>query len=104
MTNEEKARKLAIEYCKDIDDEGRESYNIFCEEACLEMAKWKDEVYNGSLKWIADKAMKLGRSQMKRQILDIIFLKKYLLEYEVDDTKDLMEKIFNDLDNEIGNL
>ena len=39
----EKARKLAILYTKDYDDEGKEVYNIGTEVACLEMAEWIDE-------------------------------------------------------------
>ena len=38
-----KARKLAIQYTKDYDDEGKEVYNVAAEAACLEMAEWIDE-------------------------------------------------------------
>lgn len=43
MTNEEKARKLAIQSTKHIDDNGKEVYNAFVESALQEMAEWKDE-------------------------------------------------------------
>lgn len=39
----EKARELAIKYCKDIDPHGKEVYNIGCEIACCEMAYWKEQ-------------------------------------------------------------
>lgn len=40
---EEKARELAIKYCKEINSNGKECYNIGCEIACNEMSDWKDE-------------------------------------------------------------
>lgn len=43
MTNEKKARQLAIQSTKDVDDNGNEVYNVFVEAALLEMAQWKDE-------------------------------------------------------------
>lgn len=43
MTDEEKSRELAIKFCKDIDSNGKEVYNIGCEIACLEMARYKNE-------------------------------------------------------------
>lgn len=43
MTNEEKAKELAIKYCKEIDPYGKEVYNIGCEIACCEMAEWKEQ-------------------------------------------------------------
>ena len=41
--NEQKARELAIKYCKDIDSNGKECYNVGCEIACNEAMEWKDE-------------------------------------------------------------
>lgn len=43
MTNEEKARELAIKSTKHIDDNGKEVYNVFVESALQEMAEWKDK-------------------------------------------------------------
>lgn len=43
ISNEKKARELAIKYCKDIDSSGNECYNIGCEIACNEAMQWKDE-------------------------------------------------------------
>ena len=40
---QEKARELAIKYCKDIDPHGKEVYNIGCAIACCEMADWADQ-------------------------------------------------------------
>jgi hypothetical protein len=40
---QEKARELAIKYCKDIDYHGKEVYNIGCAIACCEMADWADQ-------------------------------------------------------------
>lgn len=45
MTNEEKARELAIKSTKYVDDNGKELYNVLVEAALQEMAKWKDEQY-----------------------------------------------------------
>lgn len=41
--NREKAKELAIKYCKDIDPHGKEIYNIGCEIACCEMVEWADQ-------------------------------------------------------------
>lgn len=46
MTNEKKARQLAIQSTKDVDDNGNEVYNVFVEAALLEMARWKDEQFS----------------------------------------------------------
>lgn len=43
MTDEEKAKELAIKATKYIDDNGKETYNAFVEAALQEMAEWKDE-------------------------------------------------------------
>lgn len=43
MTDLEKAQELAIKYCKEIDSHGKEVYNIGCEIACNEIAKWKEQ-------------------------------------------------------------
>lgn len=40
---QEKARELAIKYCKDVDPHGKEVYNIGCAIACCEMADWADQ-------------------------------------------------------------
>lgn len=60
MTQEEKqekARELAIKYCKDIDPHGKEVYNIGCAIACCEMADWADQHPREGL-WDAKKVIK----------------------------------------------
>lgn len=46
MTNEEKAKELAIKSTRHTDDNGKELYNVFVEAALQEMAEWKDKQYS----------------------------------------------------------
>ena len=54
MNNKEKARHLAIQSTKDVDDNGNEVYNAFVEATLLEMAQWKDEQFSKFLLWLDD--------------------------------------------------
>ncbi len=60
---EEKARYLAIKYCKDIDSNGKECYNIGCEIACKEMTEWADQHPRKGL-WDAEKVCNILRNKM----------------------------------------
>ncbi|MBP5589075.1 MAG: hypothetical protein J6X26_00895 [Bacteroidales bacterium] len=107
MTNEEKARELAMEYCKELDDEGRTSYNIFCEEACIEMAKWKDEQYNRDVRSAIEKAVEVGKHQMKRRIQCSIDVMELLMKNEkVENSErfDLVVKFIDSLRKELETL
>lgn len=53
---QEKARELAIKYCKDIDPHGKEVYDIGCAIACCEMADWTDQHPRKGL-WESDKVI-----------------------------------------------
>lgn len=107
MTNEEKARELAMEYCKELDDEGRTSYNIFCEEACIEMAKWKDEILKKDMRFIIKQAVNIGKHQMKIQIqssIDVVELLMKNEEVENSERFELVVKFIDSLRKELETL
>lgn len=53
MTNEEKAKELAIKSTRDIDDKGNEVYNCLVEAALQEMAAWKEkQMIEKVVKWM----------------------------------------------------
>lgn len=66
MTNEEKARQLAIQSTKYVDDNGKEVYNAFVEAALLEMAEWeKQQMIDKACEWWENKLTYPTMSQVE---------------------------------------
>lgn len=83
MTNEEKirekARELAIKYCKDIDPHGKEVYNIGCEIACCEITAWKEQqMIKKAIEWINIHMLYNASESYKKELIED--LKKYMEE------------------------
>lgn len=81
MTQEEKARELAIKSTRDIDDKGNEVYNVFVEAALQEMAAWKEQQ-------MIDNAVEWMRSRQKGFINKIATI----TEKDIQDFKKAMEE------------
>lgn len=67
MTDEEKAKKLAIKSTRYIDDNGKELYNVLVEAALQEMAEYKDNQY---AKVLANLLVRLD--ELKQQVKSLL--------------------------------
>lgn len=71
MTNEEKARELAIYFGREIDAQGKACYDIGYEVACSKMAEWKDDKFFTILACIKFSLEKQGIGGADKFIEDI---------------------------------
>ena len=100
MNNKEKARQLAIQSTKDVDDNGNEVYNAFVEAALLEMAQWKDEQFKQILQVIYSKTLSIEKDAVIEQVYKTLFDEGLdRSEFEKDELKNLLEKIKNIIKN-----
>lgn len=81
MTNEEKARELAIKSTKYIDDNGKEMYNAFVEAALQEMAEWKEQqMIEKACEWLNDNLASFWQCKLYDDITFIDDFKKVMEE------------------------
>ena len=90
---QEKARELAIKYCKEVDPHGKEVYNIGCAIACCEMADWTDQHPRKGL-WDAEKVIKWLRTNIDNYAnYNVKTNKCFVNDFEEDLTKAMEDKI-----------
>lgn len=87
---QEKARELAIKYCKDIDNHGKEVYSIGCVIACCEMADWADQHPKEGL-WDSEKVIMWLKNNASKYMMEGINYPHYAYNGLVDDLCKAME-------------